>query len=54
MWEGLKGRLIAERLQISLTTVETHRSAMMAKVRAKSTGALLRAAIQANIISIDY
>ena len=54
MWEGLKGRQIAERLQISLTTVETHRAAMMAKVRAKSTGALLRAAIQANIISIDY
>jgi DNA-binding NarL/FixJ family response regulator len=53
IWKGLKGRQIAERLQISLETVEMHRAAMMTKVRVKNTAALLRAAIKANMISID-
>jgi DNA-binding NarL/FixJ family response regulator len=54
MWKGLKGRQIAERLQISLKTVEMHRTAMMTKVRVTNTAALLRATIKTNMISIDY
>ena len=54
IWKGLKGRQIAERLQISIKTVEMHRTAMMTKVQVTNTAALLRTAIKANIISIDY
>jgi DNA-binding NarL/FixJ family response regulator len=54
IWKGLKVRQIAERLQISLKTVEMHRASMMTKVRVRNRTALLKAAIKANMISIDY
>lgn len=52
IWSGLKNREIAQRLKISVKTVEAHRATMMKKVRVSNTAQLLKAAIQDGIIQL--
>ncbi len=48
--EGCSNRLAADRLQISVKTVETHRAAAMRKLDLKSAADLVRYAVRANLI----
>jgi len=48
--EGCSNRLTADRLQISVKTVETHRAAAMRKLDLKSAADLVRYAVRANLI----
>jgi DNA-binding NarL/FixJ family response regulator len=52
IWSGLKNREIAQRLKISVKTVEAHRATMMKKVRVSNTAQLLKAAIQDGMIQL--
>ncbi len=52
IWSGLKNKEIAERLKISVKTVEAHRANMMKKVRVSNAAQLLNAAIQDGLIQI--
>ena len=52
IWSGLKNKEIAERLTISVKTVEAHRANMMKKVRVSNAAQLLNAAIQEGLIQI--
>lgn len=52
IWSGLKNKEIAERLEISVKTVEAHRANMMKKVRVSNAAQLLNAAIQEGLIQI--
>ena len=52
IWAGLKNKEIAERLAISVKTVEAHRANMMKKVRVSNAAQLLNAAIQEGLIAI--
>lgn len=52
IWSGLKNREIAQRLRISVKTVEAHRATMMKKVRVSNTAQLLKAAIQDGMIEL--
>ena len=52
IWTGLKNREIAQRLKISVKTVEAHRATMMKKLRVSNTAQLLKAAIQDGMIQI--
>jgi DNA-binding NarL/FixJ family response regulator len=52
MWSGLKNKEIAQRLNISVKTVEAHRANMMKKVRVSNAAQLLNAAIQEGLIQI--
>lgn len=52
IWSGLKNREIAQRLKISVKTVEAHRATMMKKVRVSNTAQLLKAAIQDGMIKL--
>lgn len=52
IWSGLKNKEIAERLDISVKTVEAHRANMMKKVRVSNAAQLLNAAIQEGLIQI--
>jgi DNA-binding NarL/FixJ family response regulator len=52
IWSGLKNKEIGPRLNISVKTVEAHRSAMMKKVRVTNTAQLLKAAIQGQMIRV--
>ena len=52
IWAGLKNKEIAERLKISVKTVEAHRANMMKKVRVSNAAQLLNAAIQEGLIQI--
>ncbi|HJU06311.1 MAG TPA: LuxR C-terminal-related transcriptional regulator [Nitrospiraceae bacterium] len=52
IWSGLKNREIAQRLKISVKTVEAHRATMMKKVRVSNTAQLLKAAIQDGMIEL--
>jgi DNA-binding NarL/FixJ family response regulator len=52
IWSGLKNREIAQRLKISVKTVEAHRATMMKKVRVSNTAQLLKAAIQDGMIQV--
>ena len=45
IWTGFKNK-IAQRLKISVKTVEAHRANMMKKIRVSNTAQLLKAAIQ--------
>ena len=54
IWTGLKNREIAQRLKISVKTVEAHRATMMKKVRVSNTAQLLKAASQDGKIQIRY
>ncbi len=53
IWAGLKNKEIAERLAISVKTVEAHRANMMKKVRVSNAAQLLNAAIQEGLIQIQ-
>jgi len=48
--EGLTNNIIAQKLFISSTTVDTHRKNLLAKCGAKNTASLVRIAIQLKII----
>jgi DNA-binding NarL/FixJ family response regulator len=48
--EGLSNKEIANRLNISVKTAETHRSRIMAKLRLRSVGALVRYAVRNGIV----
>ena len=52
IWSGLKNKEIAQRLNISVKTVEAHRANMMKKVRVSNAAQLLNAAIQEGLIQI--
>jgi DNA-binding NarL/FixJ family response regulator len=52
IWSGLKNKEIAQRLKISVKTVEAHRATMMKKVRVSNTAQLLKAAIQGGMIDV--
>jgi len=49
--EGLSSREIAERLCISVKTVETHRAHILEKIGAHSTAELIKYAIREGIVS---
>jgi len=51
--EGLSNRHIAEKLFISVRTVETHKNNIMKKIELKTTVDLVKFAIKNNIIQID-
>lgn len=52
IWTGLKNKEIAQRLKISVKTVEAHRANMMKKVRVSNTAQLLKAAIQGGMLKV--
>jgi len=52
IWSGLKNKEIAQRLSISVKTVEAHRANMMKKVRVSNAAQLLNAAIQQGLIQV--
>lgn len=52
IWAGLKNKEIAQRLHISVKTVEAHRANMMKKVRVSNAAQLLNAAIQEGLIQV--
>ncbi len=49
--DGLTNNEIAEKLFISSTTVDTHRKNLLAKFEAKNVAALIKLALQMNVIS---
>ena len=51
--EGDSNRIIAEKLFISVRTVETHKNNIMKKVGLKTTVDLVKFAIKNNIIQLD-
>lgn len=51
--EGFSNREIAERLFISIRTVETHKNNIMKKINIKTTVDLVKFAIKNNIIELD-
>jgi DNA-binding NarL/FixJ family response regulator len=51
--EGLSTKAIAEQLQISIRTVETHRSNIMSKANAYSLAELTKFAVREGLSSID-
>ena len=51
--EGLSNREIADRLFISVRTVETHKNNIMKKINLKTTVDLVKFAIKNNIIALD-
>ncbi|MGQ0810023.1 MAG: LuxR C-terminal-related transcriptional regulator [Nitrospiraceae bacterium] len=52
IWSGFKNKEIAQRLKISVKTVEAHRANMMKKVRVSNAAQLLKAAIQGGMIKV--
>lgn len=52
IWSGLKNKEIAQRLKVSVKTVEAHRANMMKKVRVSNAAQLLNAAIQEGLIQV--
>lgn len=52
IWTGLKNKEVAQRLKISVKTVEAHRANMMKKIRVSNTAQLLKAAIQGGMIAV--
>lgn len=51
--EGISNRVIAEKLFISVRTVETHKNNIMKKINLKTTVDLVKFAIKNNIIELD-
>ncbi len=51
--EGMSNRCIAEKLFISVRTVETHKNNIMKKINLKTTVDLVKFAIKNNIIELD-
>ncbi len=52
IWTGFKNKEVAQRLRISVKTVEAHRANMMKKIRVSNTAQLLKAAIQEGMIAV--
>lgn len=52
IWSGFKNKEIAQRLKISVKTVEAHRANMMKKIRVSNTAQLLKSAIQGGMIRV--
>ncbi len=52
--EGNSNRIIADKLFISVRTVETHKTNIMKKIGLKTTVDLVKFAIKNNIIHLDY
>lgn len=52
IWTGFKNKEIAQRLKISVKTVEAHRANMMKKIRVSNTAQLLKAAIQGKMLKL--
>jgi DNA-binding NarL/FixJ family response regulator len=52
IWSGFKNKEIAQRLRISVKTVEAHRANMMKKIRVSNTAQLIKAAIQDGMIKV--
>ena len=52
IWTGFKNKEVAQRLKISVKTVEAHRANMMKKIRVSNTAQLLKAAIQDGMIAV--
>ncbi len=53
IWDGHTNRSLAEQLNISMKTADTHRSNMMKKLRACNTAQLLKAALEGNLLETD-
>ena len=53
IWDGHTNRGIAEQLNISMKTADTHRSNMMKKLRASNTAQLLKAALEGDLLQAD-
>lgn len=51
--EGMKTRDIAERIHVSVKTVETHRQQIMRKLNAKSVAELTKIALREGLTSLD-
>lgn len=51
--DGFKNREVAEKLQISVKTVETHRANIMNKLALRNLAELIRYAIQKGWVKID-
>lgn len=51
--DGFKNREVAERLGISVKTVETHRANIMNKLALRNLAELIRYAIQKGLVKID-
>jgi DNA-binding NarL/FixJ family response regulator len=52
IWAGLTSRQIANRLGITIKTVESYRATMMKKVRVSNTAQLLKAALEQGLIKV--
>ena len=52
--EGMSNRDIADKLFISVRTVETHKNNIMKKINLKTTVDLVKFAIKNNIIELDW
>lgn len=53
IWDGYTNRSIAEQLNISMKTADTHRSNMMKKLRVCNTAQLLKAALEGDLLQAD-
>lgn len=51
--DGYKNREVAEKLDISVKTVETHRANIMNKLALRNLAELIRYAIQKGLVKID-
>ena len=51
--EGFSNRQIAERLTLSVRTVETHRANIMKKLKIENLAGLIKYAIRAGITTLD-
>jgi DNA-binding NarL/FixJ family response regulator len=51
--EGFKNREVAEKLGISVKTVETHRANIMNKLALRNLAELIRYAIQKGLVKVD-
>ena len=50
IWDGHTNRRIAEHLNISMKTADTHRANMMKKLRVSNTAQLLKAALEGKLL----
>ncbi len=50
IWDGHTNRSIAEHLNISMKTADTHRANMMKKLRVSNTAQLLKAALEGKLL----
>jgi len=52
VWHGFGNRSIADKLKISVKTVEAHRSNLMIKLRVSNTAQMLRLAVQHKLVEV--